>query len=87
VNIFAGYFDQPEKTAKVLQDGWFQTGELARFDEDGFLFLEEPPQFPGIPRGKILQEDRLARKIHEPNGSSDSRISEPLGERLGGNSI
>jgi acyl-[acyl-carrier-protein]-phospholipid O-acyltransferase/long-chain-fatty-acid--[acyl-carrier-protein] ligase len=75
VNIFAGYFDQPEKTAKVLQDGWFQTGELARFDEDGFLFLEEPPQFPGIPREKILQEDRLARKTHGPNGSSDSLIS------------
>jgi acyl-[acyl-carrier-protein]-phospholipid O-acyltransferase / long-chain-fatty-acid--[acyl-carrier-protein] ligase len=87
VNIFAGYFDQPEKTASVLRDGWFQTGELAWFDEDGFLFLEEPPQFPGIARGRILEEDRLARKTHGPNGSSDSLISEPLAERLGGNSI
>jgi acyl-[acyl-carrier-protein]-phospholipid O-acyltransferase/long-chain-fatty-acid--[acyl-carrier-protein] ligase len=39
-NVFEGYLDNPAKTAAVLQDGWFQTGDLARFDEDGFLFIE-----------------------------------------------
>ena len=39
-NIFEGYLNEPEKTAEVLRNGWFQTGELARFDEDGFLYLE-----------------------------------------------
>jgi acyl-[acyl-carrier-protein]-phospholipid O-acyltransferase/long-chain-fatty-acid--[acyl-carrier-protein] ligase len=39
-NIFEGYLRAPEKTREVLQEGWFRTGDLARFDEDGFLFIE-----------------------------------------------
>ncbi|NBB80830.1 MAG: AMP-binding protein [Verrucomicrobia bacterium] len=39
-NIFYGYLDEPDRTEEVLQDGWFITGDLARFDADGFLFIE-----------------------------------------------
>ena len=39
-NIFHSYLNQPERTADVLQDGWFKTGDLGRFDEDGFLYIE-----------------------------------------------
>ena len=39
-NIFSGYLDDPERNAEILDDGWFKTGDLARFDEDGFLHIE-----------------------------------------------
>jgi acyl-[acyl-carrier-protein]-phospholipid O-acyltransferase/long-chain-fatty-acid--[acyl-carrier-protein] ligase len=58
-NIFEGYLNEPEKTAEVFHNGWFQTGELARFDEDGFLYLEgRLSRFSGMTRVKCA-EDRL----------------------------
>jgi acyl-[acyl-carrier-protein]-phospholipid O-acyltransferase/long-chain-fatty-acid--[acyl-carrier-protein] ligase len=39
-NIFEGYLNMPEKTAEVMQNGWFMTGDIGRVDEDGFLYIE-----------------------------------------------
>ncbi len=38
-NIMKGYWKQPEETARALRGGWFHTGDLARRDEDGYLYI------------------------------------------------
>ena len=38
-NVMLGYYDDPEATEEVMEDGWFHTGDLARFDEDDYLFI------------------------------------------------
>ena len=37
--LFDGYEDDPERTAAVMQDGWFRTNDLGRLDDDGRLWV------------------------------------------------
>lgn len=39
-NIMMGYLEMPDETAEVLQDGWYDTGDIVRIDDDGFLWIE-----------------------------------------------
>ena len=38
-NVIAGYWNRPDANAKTFEDGWLKTGDLARLDEEGFLFI------------------------------------------------
>ncbi|MCU1420538.1 MAG: long-chain fatty acid--CoA ligase, partial [Microbacteriaceae bacterium] len=39
VDIFAGYWQNPEETAKVFDDGWFKTGDIGEIDDEGYLTI------------------------------------------------
>ena len=74
-NIFEGYLKEPELTAEVVQDGWFRTGDLGRFDDDGFLYIE----------GRLSRFSKIAGEM-VPHETVEAKISEalelPPGERL-----
>jgi long-chain acyl-CoA synthetase len=38
-NVMRGYLGKPEETAQTLRGGWLHSGDLGRFDEDGYLVL------------------------------------------------
>ena len=38
-SVIKGYINRPEATAESITDGWLHTGDIARIDEDGFIFI------------------------------------------------
>jgi acyl-[acyl-carrier-protein]-phospholipid O-acyltransferase / long-chain-fatty-acid--[acyl-carrier-protein] ligase len=62
-NIFEGYLRDPERTAQVLHNGWLRTGDIGRFDEDGFLYIEgRLSRFSKI-GGEMVPHEAVEQKI------------------------
>jgi acyl-[acyl-carrier-protein]-phospholipid O-acyltransferase/long-chain-fatty-acid--[acyl-carrier-protein] ligase len=64
-NVMKGYLGKPEKTAEVLRDGWYTTGDVALMEEDGFLTITDRlSRFSKI-GGEMVPHVRIEDKLHE----------------------
>jgi acyl-[acyl-carrier-protein]-phospholipid O-acyltransferase/long-chain-fatty-acid--[acyl-carrier-protein] ligase len=64
-NVFGGYLNDEQKTRAALRDGWFVTGDLGRFDEDGFLYVE----------GRLSRFSKIGGEM-VPHGTVEQKINE-----------
>ena len=67
-NIFQGYLGKPDKSAEVLVDGWFKTGDVGRVDDEGFLHIE----------GRISRFSKIGGEM-VPHETIESAINKALG--------
>ncbi len=64
-NVMKGYLGQPEKTADVLRDGWYDTGDIAAQDEHGFLEITDRlSRFSKI-GGEMVPHIKVEDELHE----------------------
>ncbi|HEY6351179.1 MAG TPA: acyl-[ACP]--phospholipid O-acyltransferase [Candidatus Angelobacter sp.] len=64
-NVMKGYLGRPEKTAEVLKDGWYTTGDIATMEEDGFLRITDRlTRFSKI-GGEMVPHIKIEEKLHE----------------------
>jgi acyl-[acyl-carrier-protein]-phospholipid O-acyltransferase/long-chain-fatty-acid--[acyl-carrier-protein] ligase len=88
-NVMRGYLEDPEKTAEVLKEGWYHTGDMARIDEDGFISitgrLSRFSKIGGemVPHVRIEEELRRAADVDEEGAEVALAVTSVPDERKG----
>jgi acyl-[acyl-carrier-protein]-phospholipid O-acyltransferase/long-chain-fatty-acid--[acyl-carrier-protein] ligase len=74
-NVMRGYLNLPEKTAEVLHDGWYVTGDIAAIDEEGFLQITDRlSRFSKI-GGEMVPHVKVEEKLHEALGLTETTFA------------
>jgi acyl-[acyl-carrier-protein]-phospholipid O-acyltransferase/long-chain-fatty-acid--[acyl-carrier-protein] ligase len=87
-NVMKAYLGKPEKTAEVMRDGWYISGDIAALDEDGFLTITDRlTRFSKI-GGEMVPHIKVEEKLHELASCTEQCFAvtgvpdEKKGERL-----
>jgi long-chain acyl-CoA synthetase len=63
-NVMRGYLNRPGETARTIVDGWLHTGDVGRFDEDGYLVLVDRIKDMIIRGGENLYPKEIENALH-----------------------
>jgi long-chain acyl-CoA synthetase len=67
--VIKGYLNRPEATADAIRDGWFNTGDIARIDEDGFVFIVDRAKDMVLRGGENVYCSEVEAAIYEHDAS------------------
>lgn len=74
-NVMLGYFENPKATKEAFKDGWFLTGDLARIDEDGYIFIcGRKKSVIVLKNGKNIFPEEMEILINKIEGVKESFI-------------
>ncbi len=74
-NIMLEYFENKSETRKVMIDGWFYTGDLARIDEEGFIFIcGRKKNVIVLKNGKNIFPEEMENLINRIEGIEESFV-------------
>jgi len=73
-NVMQGYLGRPDLTARVVKDGWYCTGDVARLDADGFITITgRESRFSKI-GGEMVPHLSVEEAINEALGAGDGEL-------------
>jgi acyl-CoA synthetase (AMP-forming)/AMP-acid ligase II len=72
--IVKGYWNKPEATAETFVDGWVRTGDLARLDEEGFLFIVDRAKDMVIRGGENIYSSEVENALYEHPAVTDAAV-------------
>ena len=74
-NVMLEYYENKEATEKVLKNGWLQTGDLARIDEEGYIFIcGRKKSVIVLKNGKNIFPEEMETLINKEDGVEESFI-------------
>lgn len=85
-NVMRGYLGRPEESAEALQGGWLRTGDIGRFDADGFLILVDRKKDMIIRGGENIYPKEIENALYEhPDVTEAAVVGRPcavMGEEV-----
>lgn len=81
--VIKGYINRPEATAETITDGWLHTGDIARMDEDGFIYIVDRKKDMVLRGGENIYCAEVEANLYRHPAVAECSVFGVPDERLG----